>query len=597
MPGPPAVRRVAQLWLVATLIAAGATFAVARDAAMRSLVEQAARRGNADALVIESTLAKNDALPFVMSLQPAVSAGLLHANDPAAVQTLDRYLAEVATQSRVAAAYVVDREGLTIAASNWRGPLSFVGQNYRFRPYMQEALAGRVGRFYGIGTTTTEPGYFLARPVRTAGGVIGAVVLKIQLDDIEASWGAVDDPVVLADADGVVFLANRATWKYRSFEPLAPDVRARIAASRQYGDRPIATLAADAPSDGAGRVGLAVGPLGWRLWYFVSSTAATIDGVAAAAAVLVASLLVALAAYAAHQRRARIATASRARDDLERAAAALEATIASRTAEVTRANADLRDRFGLLHRTERMLRATQDELVQAGKLGMLGQMAAGTVHELAQPLTALKAFAKNAEAYLARGQYDAARGNMAHIDAACDRMQRIVSQLKSFARRSDEALVPVRIAEAVDHALLLLAPDVARSDARVDVDIDGDAAVLADPTRLEQVFVNLLRNALDAVRGAPVRVVRVRCRTGADDEAVMFEVIDSGPGISSEAEVRLFEPFFTTKPPGEGLGLGLAISSAIVQAMRGTMRAGRDDGGGAAFAVTLPRVVKAEVAA
>ena len=233
-----------------------------------------------------------------------------------------------------------------------------------------------------------------------------------------------------------------------------------------------------------------------------------------------------------------------------------------------------------------MLRSTQDELVQAGKLAMLGQMAAGVTHELNQPLAAIRGFADNARAYLERGQAEQASANLGHISDASARMGAIIGQLKGFARRSD-TVARIDIAQSVRASAFLLQSEFRRCGAELELHGETDSIEVAgDTVRLEQVFINLLRNALDAVEDAAVRKVGITLDRHQGWARV--RIADSGPGIPGDVAAHLFEPFFTTKPSGKGLGLGLAISSSIVQAMNGQLSAANGAQGGAEFEVRLP---------
>jgi two-component system C4-dicarboxylate transport sensor histidine kinase DctB len=219
---------------------------------------------------------------------------------------------------------------------------------------------------------------------------------------------------------------------------------------------------------------------------------------------------------------------------------------------------------------------------------MLGQMAAGMTHELNQPLAAIRAFADNARTFLERGQPEQAASNLGHIGDASARMGAIISQLKGFARK-DETIGPVDLGRAVRSSAFLLESESKRRNVAMEIDTGTESLVVAgDTVRIEQVLINLLRNALDAVEGQPEpRVSVVLSREGAEGVA---RISDSGPGIPQEVAAHLFEPFFTTKPAGKGLGLGLAISSSIVQAMNGRLLARNLDGGGAQFELRLPLI-------
>jgi two-component system, NtrC family, C4-dicarboxylate transport sensor histidine kinase DctB len=235
-----------------------------------------------------------------------------------------------------------------------------------------------------------------------------------------------------------------------------------------------------------------------------------------------------------------------------------------------------------------VLRSTQDELVQAGKLAMLGQMAAGVTHELNQPLAAIRAFADNARTFLERGQGEQASANLGHIADASARMGAIIGQLKGFARNS-RSVSTVDLGQSLLASAFLLRSEFDRLGARLDIP-DGAAVpallVTGDAVRIEQVLINLLRNALDAVEGADTREVLVTlAREGG---SAVVRIADSGTGIAGDVASHLFEPFFTTKPSGKGLGLGLAISSSIVQAMNGALTGRNRANGGAEFELRLP---------
>ena len=232
------------------------------------------------------------------------------------------------------------------------------------------------------------------------------------------------------------------------------------------------------------------------------------------------------------------------------------------------------------------MRNTQNELVQAGKLTMLGQMAAGVTHELNQPLTALRAFADNARVFLQRGNQDRVEENLGHISAASERMGTIISQLKGFARKSDDAVVAVDMAQSIRNSALLLDSDIQRSHTALEVAIAEPLQVTGDAVRIEQVLINLMRNAIDAVRGSAQQHVRVTLQR--DGSGCLVQIRDSGPGIAHAAEAHLFEPFFSTKSSGDGMGLGLAISSSIVQALNGRLTARNHPEGGAEFSLWLP---------
>ena len=572
-----------------------AAYLLAANKAGHDIRTGAKRQLEIVALDLESVLEKFETLPFALAFQPDVTQALARPDDAPAIDRLNRTLQMIQRQAKVGALYLMDRNGNTLASSNWDQPQTFVGKNFGFRPYFRDAVNGKAGRFYGIGSTTNEPGYFIAQPVYPAGVALGSVkpvgvmAVKISLDEFEQTWRSSEDPIALADRNGVVFLSNRAGWKYHSLHPLDAAAQEKLTGTLQYAGLTVLPIASLPPAAKAGfgdRVTQPLGRLGWQLMLFPSR--ARIERVALLAALGTALLLAigAVTQWAVYQRRRRMEERLESRHALQQAAEELDIKIAQRTRELSSANRDLESKFVKLKVAEHLLRSTQNELVQAGKLAMLGQMAAGVTHELNQPLAAIRAFADNAITFLARGQTVPAEENLAHISAASARMGTIIGQLKGFARKSRDTVSSVDLAASIEVSAALLQNEFRRHEVRLDIVVHDAVQVVGDAVRTEQVLINLMRNALDAVEAAETRHVVVQL--AREDEEAVIRIHDSGQGIPQQVAPHLFEPFFTTKPSGKGLGLGLAISSSIVQAMNGQLTAHNHVDGGAEFVVRLP---------
>ncbi|ADJ64839.1 sensor histidine kinase [Herbaspirillum seropedicae] len=583
------------LFLVATLLVCGITYRLALRKAEVDQKTQGAAQLQIAALDLESILQKYEALPFALGFQADVRQVLQHPDDVLAVDRLNRAFKTIQQQSQAVSIFMLDRRGLTLASSNWDDEFSFVGRDFGFRPYFSEAVQGRAGRFYGIGNISSEPGYFIAQPIyrrqdQAEGDLpIGVMVVKVDLAEFEHTWRSSADPITLTDAGGVVFLSNRPEWKYHSLQALSPPMQQALAGTHQYADLPITPVSALPPALQSGfgsHVSRPVGRLGWQLMLFPSQARMQRTAMlwTMACALLMLALAISLLAWYQHRRRLEERMASR--DALRRAAAELEQRIAERTGQLTAANQALEARYEKLQQTESLLRTTQNELVQAGKLAMLGQMAAGVTHELNQPLTAIRAFADNAVKFLARGQSAQAVENLEYISSASATMGKIIAQLKGFARKSGEAVACVDLSQAIEASSLLLASECQKLGATISIDIRAAACVTGDVVRTEQVLVNLLRNALDAVEEAEHKRIAVVLEVAGG--YALVRIRDSGGGIADEVAPHLFEPFFTTKSSSKGLGLGLAISSSIVQAMNGQLSAHNHEEGGAEFVVRLP---------
>lgn len=609
-----------------------------------ALQQSTAMRADRYAGTLESTLDRYEFLPALVSLHPSVRALLASPQDPARIAAVNDYLVEVNSRARASATYVIAANGLALAASNHGEPGSFVGTDYRFRPYFQMASRGEVGRFYAIGVTSDEPGYYIAQPIEAGGKVIGVTVVKLNLEWFQRAGSGRGEPLMVSDDHGVIFLSSVPGWQYRTLRQLPPELQAEMHRTRQYHDVDVTPLpmqpltspvmrwlahntlsdnqrlvrvgptdrkpADNAPDgiDGAGlRLGIAdlsdiggdrylainraVGPAGWNMQVMAPLDPVLANARSATIGAALAYACICLLLVNLRQRRQRARDMLYSRRLLEAAYDELERRVEARTADLMAINEQLEGEVAERTRAESELRATQDELVQASKLAALGQMAAGITHELNQPLAALRTFSDNTRVLLERGQLDAATGNLSAIADLTERMGKITGQLKLFAGKARQRRNAVRVRAAIDHVLQLIAPRLGHVMLRVR-GLDGaaaDLAVWADELKLEQVLLNLVGNALDAIAAEGQADGSVEIAIGATEEQVRIAVRDNGTGIAPEALPHLFEPFYTTKEIGQGLGLGLAISSSIVREFGGQLVAGNADGGGAEFVVTLRR--------
>jgi two-component system, NtrC family, C4-dicarboxylate transport sensor histidine kinase DctB len=590
-------KRISLISLVLACAAAAvlAVYMIAASKARNDIHAAGDRQLQIITLDLESVLEKFETLPFALAFHPDLARALTHPNDRDVINRLNLTLQSIQRQAKVSAIYLMDLEGDTLASSNWDEPLTFVDKNFGFRPYFRDAISGKPGRFYGIGNTTGEPGYFIAQPVYLPGTLhaqatpIGVIAVKISLVEFEQTWSRSDDPLALVDHKGVVFLSNRNGWRYHSLAPLSEADQRYLAGTLQYAGQQIQPIASLPKSVRAGFGEYAakpVGRLGWQLMLFPSQAKIARAAMYSALAAALLLAITGISVWAVYQRRRRMEERLASRKALQRAAADLDEKIAQRTQELLEANQSLETKYVKLKETEHLLRSTQNELVQAGKLAMLGQMAAGVTHELNQPLAAIRAFADNAGTFLQRGQVEQAGTNLTHISAATARMGAIIGQLKGFARKSHDTVATVDLAQSIHASAMLLESEFLRHEVQLETEIRDSVQVVGDAVRTEQVLINLMRNALDAVESAAERKVIVVLQVEAHEAVVRIR--DSGSGIPEQVAQHLFEPFFTTKPSGKGLGLGLAISSSIVQAMNGQLTAHNHAEGGAEFVIRLP---------
>ncbi|GAA0793034.1 ATP-binding protein [Marinobacterium sediminicola] len=271
---------------------------------------------------------------------------------------------------------------------------------------------------------------------------------------------------------------------------------------------------------------------------------------------------------------------------LQDARDALETRVAERTADLSRANARLLDEMA-------QHRSTQNELIQTAKLAVLGQLAAGINHELNQPLAAIRSYADNASAFLQLGKPDRVATNLQEIAGLTERMAKIIHPLKEFSRQSSGQPRPTSLKAVRDGAMSIMYGRLDQKGVELIWPPDLDQVfVLGDTLRLEQVLVNLLANALQAMEQAEVKRIEVTLERTLD--RVKLSLHDSGPGIESDDPQRVFEPFYTTKAQGQGLGLGLSISHRIMENLGGRLSAANHPEGGAVFTLELPVATRPE---
>lgn len=576
---------------------------------LRELSAAAVRKVDLYYAELDSELRKLEYLPGLLYLDPEVRE-LLRAPDAVLGERVSSKLRWISRQAQATDITLLTPQGTAVASSRaaaW--PPDPAAENLAYRPAFQDALHRGQGRFFAADGSQGVPGYSFAQEIVDEGRTLGVGMLDAHLDGIERNWWPGTDRALAYDENGVVVLSSTREWRYRSMYPLPVDTQEHLLRTRQFSGRDIVPLGlSDVASfeDGGRLVRVAVRTergeqerlfvmrsltmprTGWTV-ALLSDTQAVRDAAlqAGVAAGLGVALLGVLALYWRVQRVA-LAEKAAARELLERANLELEARVEARTAALNELNQELRFEVNERRLAQERLLRTRDELVQAGKLATLGQMAAGLAHELNQPLHALRTRATNARQLLERGRYGDADRNVGHVVELADRMGRMTSQLRSFARRSPSATGAVLLRRCVDVALDLLRDRLEHHGVACEVAIDPELRVRAEPDQLEQVFINLVANAIDAV--VPCAVRRIAIAGRARDGRAIVQVTDTGPGLSPEVQARLFEPFFTTKPAGEGLGLGLVISISMLRHQGSDLVARNAPGAGAQFEFTLEQV-------
>ena len=606
-------------WIVLVAVLCGTICWFAYDWSERIFFEQARQQARATlALYVQSLkgeLRKYEVIPELLANRSEIVSLFRQSEEPGAVDRANHLAAAVNHTSGAEDTYFMDAEGLTFAASNWDSDHPFVGRNFSFRPYFKQAIEGSLGRYFALGTTSNRRGYYFAYPVRDGEQILGVVAVKMNIKRIEASWAAAPGDVMVADPNGVIFIASRTNWRFRTLGPLSPAAIAEIESNRQYRLEDLSPLDSDWSStaddkvdlvkvreqgaDGAGATtteylveSRKLPEAGWTVHVLTESKAAKRQALWALAFSALACLIAILLLALARQRRQRLIDGI----EIQRAAAErLEQRVRERTADLSASNERLEQEIKERRTAEEALRKTQDELIQAGKLAALGQMSAAISHEFNQPLAAIRSYAENAGTLITRSRLEEAQDNCSRIGDLTGRMAEISKHLNAFARRPQRRLIEVSPEAVIEETLQFLRPRL--ESASVDVafePVGAECLVMAGPLRLQQVVTNLLLNALDAM--AETSEPRIDIGLSTKDERVLLTVRDHGPGIDEQQLEQIFDPFFTTKEVGHGLGLGLSISFNIIKDFEGSLRAENHPRGGALFTIDLP-LHKAETAA
>ncbi|MGH2505988.1 MAG: sensor histidine kinase [Ktedonobacteraceae bacterium] len=253
---------------------------------------------------------------------------------------------------------------------------------------------------------------------------------------------------------------------------------------------------------------------------------------------------------------------------------------------------DLRETTEEVEQREHELREKQEQLVQAGKLATLGELTTGIAHELNNPLNNIGLFVGNAMDLIELSSADIHADLLLHeLSSAMQQVRKateIITHLRTFGRAAPVSYEPVIISQVIDSAISLIQEQLRLRQIEIVTHMPvEETIIIGNAIQLEQVFLNLLTNARDALVDAPEKSIIITCTISP--EHIAIRVRDSGTGIPPEIEQRIFDPFFTTKEVGAGTGLGLSITYSIIQEHRGTVTLESHRGRGALFLVQLPR--------
>lgn len=510
-----------------------------------------------------SELQRNSIVPQLLARDPELLRALSAAEYSLSTQRLLSFVDEIGAASLM----LLDKDGRTVAATD----RNRLGENHRNAPYYINALRSNATIFTTVRTESGGFSFVYSRKMDDPSGTLGVMTVAVDLQKLERSWASISDAVFVADSEGTIILSTEPRWRGLVEEQAlarqspASAIDRAFEATRDWTVVPIdAYLRGEAVLRRETRVPFQ----GWKMVSFTTydSVREKVNGVLALE-IMGFAILLALAFWVSSRKSAnRVVFFQRESVELRALNLRLQREIAER------------------QKVEKTLEVAEQSLAQSSKLAALGEMSAAVSHELNQPLAAMKTYLAGARLLLQRKRADEALSSFGRIDDLIDRMGAITKQLKSYARKGKDAFEEVDVRDAVSTALSMMEPQLKTRKVAITRTLPSDPALIfGDRLRLEQVIINLLRNALDATKGVDDPSVEV---TLTVTDAVRLIVRDNGAGI--EDLDALFEPFYTTKQPGDGVGLGLAISSGIVTDLGGRLTARNGAKGGAVFEMTLP---------
>lgn len=508
-------------------------------------------------------LRQNAIVPQLLARDPALIEALTRSDYSLSTQRLISFVEEIGAASLM----LYDIDGRTVAATD----RNRLGSSHRLEPYFVDAVRANATVFSVIPRSTGGYRFFYSRRIQEGGATLGVIAAEVDLQRFERAWAGISDAVIVTDSTGDIIMATEPRWRglteteaLSNQTPQSAIERAIKATADWTALPPDAYLQGEAVMRLSSRIPFR----GWRITSYTtySSVREKVNGVLALE-VMGFAILLALTFYALSRR-----TAGRA------------ALFQRESAELRALNVALQREIAERKRVQQTLAVAEQTLEQSSKLAALGEMSAAVSHELNQPLAAMKTYLAGARLLMRRNRLDEALSSFGRIDDLIERMGAITRQLKSYARKGQQTFTPFDMGDALASSLSMMEPQLRQRQVQITSILpETPVRVMGDRMRVEQVLVNLLRNALDATKSERNPKIEIILSAG---ETATLTVRDNGPGI--EDLDALFEPFYTTKQPGDGVGLGLAISSGIVTELGGRLTARNGQNGGAVFEMQLP---------
>lgn len=523
---------------------------------------------DAQAIELDRQLENLAVLPQLLATDPRLIEALT-SNSPVALETANTVLKHVQRQAEISDAFMMNKAGWTIAASNYDQPNSFIANNYSFRPYFKNAIQGEQSTQYAVGSTTGKPGYFVAHPLYANEQAIGVVVLKLSLSHLPESWRQQAHSTLVLDQFGVVILATDNAILYDRTQDLSEAQIAQITREHFYPLAPT-TAISHSPSHhrlkhGKQQFLAASHTLHTEQWQLLMLSPRSFVTLYAALYCL-AALTLAIVAFLLLRsyRYQQLLTSAEKRN-----ARKLERQVLERTQELEQA---------------------QEALIIESNFAVLGRMSGAINHEVNQPLTSLRFNLATLRQLIEQPtlQLNDIRDTVIDCDRTTKRISRVVEALRSISRPGNANFSSVETTALLNDVV----QTVRRERPKVSDWLEWQSpneqqCVEGNPILLQQAVLNLLYNAFDAVmkQSEP----RVLLRVEISENHVHLRVTDNGPGVDPALRDKLFTPFVQGASRQQGLGLGLALARQITERHRGTLDYQPVNPTGSEFSLSIPR--------
>ncbi|MEZ9513746.1 ATP-binding protein [Vibrio splendidus] len=586
-------------------------------------LNEAANKAN---LQIDSELDKFKQIPDLLSHDPRLLSYFdsTPQTDKISAAQLNQLLFEWSNQSQADTIYIHDPSGTVVASSNYQKPRTFVGENFSFRPYFASAIQGNNTQYVALGARSNVRGYFLSSPLYVENDIVGVITVKVSLENLENILTSDDFEIVVLDSNQVVFLSSQAPWLYHSLLPLTQQQQTDIALQRQYGQSEISIIEAfrSSTSDKEKQSAqpnniqkeLTTNQL-FKLGTFnlypaaVSNNQYQVVALKETRAELIKVLQIDVIFVVIYSLMMLIAWSWRqtyiAKVALTRLNQNLEQTVDKRTHYLKQSNQQLQQTLFQYQESQLKLKQTEQELTQTAKLAVLGELSASINHEINQPLAALRTYSENSLKLLEMERTDLVKSNLNKMIALNTSITEIIARLKVFTRKvAKQEHHVANLHQSINNATSILSALMIKQGITLRLSTVPDNINIAiHPTELEQVLVNLIHNATQALQQQILEQKVLQEQQNLENvdqqaspqigiewqlhhDSCQLLIWDNGIGIQDKKLGQLFDPFFTTKP--EGLGLGLSISKRIIEAYHGTISANRLEPSGMVFSLNIP---------